>query len=199
MNHEEMLLKDFKDHQASMVIYTAPNITNQYETLTWMRPGTTVCGIIYTISHGYLIVRGDMGNAMYQVSGKQDFAFWAGTDLHYFKSKCVCSEQGRGYEWNDWCEATCKASIMQHFKDYKETPDVELLKEVFDVAYSRDEYTQWLRDYGSEFLGTHWHDCEPWDWGNITPIRCRAHHMGLKLAWAQLKKGVQNAEAAEAD
>ena len=193
-SNDEQILKSFRDHRACLNLLTVPDNRLKIQHLSWFKPGTSCYGVTYMAVGRDLIVRGDLGDAIYSVSDKQDFNFWARTGVDYFHGKCRASEGGRGYDWCDWAEAKCLEEIDRFVQEYYTDDDkvvpAELLAECKENVYNKDEFARWIDTNGEELMGPDWGECEPWEWGRVIPFRCHAHHLGLKLAWAQLKEGV---------
>ncbi len=143
-----------------------------------------------------LIVRGDYGEAIYTVTDSQPLRFWANTGLSYMKEKCRASEGGYGSKWNDWSEEECIDRIDEAIREHNdggETEHPELLEEFKGAACTQQDWEMYLmrNDYElAKLLGECWHDYGPWSWGEVPPVRLHCHHIGLKLAWAQVKDEV---------
>ena len=150
------LRKQFRDHKATLTDFESPNGL-RIQHLQWRKPGTGIFSIVYMTIMGDLIVRGDLGEAIYCVTGRQSLEFWAGNDITYFKKKCRASEGGRGSDWNEWSQQQCHRCIeeyvQQHYHADGEEPDQELYEMCMDAAWDKRGFEDWLLRYGPEFMG----------------------------------------------
>jgi len=168
----------FKDHVASYEIFRGPIC----EFLRWKKPGTSCYLVDYIVKDGFLIVTGDLGNAVYKWLSPVCLQDIASYSLDYFHSKCVASEGGRSTDWYEWSEEKAKKRIHDSFKD---TMDCKGYKKFLDAEvplHDVQEFKAWLITGDSyDMFGQDW-----WEWlpgiGNEIPIRCRAHLIGLKMA-----------------
>ena len=87
----------FKDHQATVIGGDAFAWSNGLTQIAWKRPNTSNYGVQYTVFGGYVVVTGDLGDAIYAVSSVLTFDRLLQLDWHYFWNKCVASEKGREY------------------------------------------------------------------------------------------------------
>ena len=155
--------------------------------LTWQRPDSGMYNTTYMRSGGLLIVYGDMGQAMYQVTGDHGFRWWADTDLSYFCGKCVASEVGR--EFVQWDANTAIDRVTEFIEETEETgldkTKVDLLKA---HAYDISEFQDALRDV------VDYETMEQlWDAGKVIHHRCIYHWLGLQMAVEQLAGTTNNA------
>lgn len=160
-----------------------------FNLIKWKRPDSNNYLILYIQTSGYLIVTGDVGNAIY-ASGMSTFKEWADCDTGYFAGKCVASEYGRQYK--EWDSDFLKPRIMEALKEHAEENEQEIDESWKDFAAfggscaisSQQEWIVWLTEYGRKFFGP-----DPSYWpadGYITSIRCKSHLIGLKMAVKQL-------------
>lgn len=85
--------------------------------IKWREPGTWNMAIVYYIDckMGYLMVAGDLGEAIYQWSPPIGINFLGGCDLSYFDSKCQASSCGeRGKTWNS---EVAEAQVREIFNE----------------------------------------------------------------------------------
>ena len=167
----------FKNHQAQHIVYR-----EDMESITWRQEETTNYYMHY-LKQGYnLIVTGDVGDAIYR-TGFTTFDEWARSDIGYFSSKCVASEDGRLYK--EWSSERIKQEVQETIK----AEDLSWSKFVkargpSSFAYEQEWY-QWLNECGDDFFG-----CDRSCWpvhGKQVAIRCRGHLIGLQMAMEQLK------------
>jgi hypothetical protein len=175
----------FQDHRAEHTT----TLEGIFDLIQWKRPLNNNYLMVYILIPGYLIVTGDVGDAIY-ASGLSTFKQWADCDIGYFAGKCVASESGRQYR--EWDSDFLKKRIMEALKEHAEENEQEIDKSWKDfVAYggsssmcSQQEWISWLTDKGSIFFGPD-PCCWPAD-GQIISIRCKGHLIGLKMAVKQL-------------
>lgn len=160
-----------------------------FNLIKWKRPNSNNYLIVYIQTPGYLIVTGDVGDAIY-ASGLSTFKQWADCNVGYFAGKCVASESGRQYK--EWDSDFLKPRIMEALKEHAEENKQEIDQSWKDFAAfggsgaisSQQEWVAWLAERGHIFFGL-----DPFDWpadGLITSIRCKGHLIGLKMAVKQL-------------
>ena len=179
---DEQIREWFKDHQ--IVTHTKyPDNSPISEFLRWKKLDTVHYLIDYIVKDGYLIVSGDLGDAIYQWSPPITLPMVAGFNLDYFHSKCQASEGGRTTDWYEWDEDTARQYVFDHFKDYQDCAGYKKFKDEHIPLYSKEEFNDWLHAADpTEIFGQDW-----WGWlpsiGNVFPIRCRAHLIGLQVAF----------------
>lgn len=66
--------------------------------IDWRRRDTSNYAMRYIITNGYVIVTGDVGDAIYWFGGELTYEKLLSFDWHYFVHKCCASEKGRSYE-----------------------------------------------------------------------------------------------------
>lgn len=172
----------FQDHVAE----DTRTLDGAFELIKWKRPKNNNYLVMYILVPGYLIVTGDVGDAIYS-SGLTTFKQWADCDITYFAGKCVASEYGRQYrEWdNDFLRDKVKEALKQ--SSDKSWKDLEDIGGSLTMS-SKHEWIGWLTEYGNEFFGPDRY-CWPAD-GKIIAMRCKAHLIGLKMAVEQLKETI---------
>jgi len=180
--------------------------------LVWREPGTNINSIEYRLINNYLLVFGDLGEAIYWWSSPHSFEWIAGLNLDYFRGKCQASEVGKDFkEWNE-------KQALEKAREYLE----EHIKEVFYEKY--DEADEKFKELVTKRVEEAWKDfCDdggdhsisyPQEWvewcnddsertqkyfgedywefiygiGETTHIRCVAHLYGLKMAMEQIQK-----------
>jgi len=168
----------FQDHKAEQT----KTLDGIFDSIKWKRPNNNNYLMIYMLVPGYLIVTGDVGDAIY-VSGLSTFKEWAGCDTGYFAGKCVASEYGRQYK--EWDSDFLRKRVKEDLAEFSDKSWEELDHCGGSAAMSsQQEWIAWLTEHGSGFFGS-----DPYDWpadGQITSIRCKGHLIGLKMAVEQL-------------
>ncbi len=82
----------FKDHKAELVPGGSDSIV-----ISWRKSGTSNYAMRFTIFDWYVVVTGDVGDAIYSFTGPVTMEKLYTFDWHYFTNKCVASETGRNY------------------------------------------------------------------------------------------------------
>ena len=174
---DEHIAEWFKDH---IVRESSPNV------IVFGKPASSDCLLRFRVDGPYLIVTGDLGDAIYRWSERVTFPWLAGLDLHYFKSKCQASEVGRRFD--EWDEEAARDRMKNWLE---QCPDrLEKFNELDgDLALlSEGEWHSWLSRNVYEISD----DGDGlWDIGMVTALRCRAHLIGLRLAVGAALKGGQ--------
>lgn len=153
-----------------------------FDLIKWKRPTNNNYLMIFIQMPGYLLVTGDVGDAIY-ASGLSTFKEWANCDLGYFAGKCVASENGRQYlEWDGDILKTRVKEALEQLSDYK-WEDLEAAGGS-SAMYHEQEWLIWLIEHGDNFFGPDRY-CWPTD-GKVISMRCRGHLTGLKMAVEQL-------------
>lgn len=109
--------KWFKDHKAGFTENSASTIIN------WQNPGSWNYGCRFIIHRRWLIVVGDIGEAVYEWGQDVTLEFLAGLDFHYFHGKCQASPEGRKFE--QWDTAVAKVNIQARIAELKALPEDE--------------------------------------------------------------------------
>ena len=170
----------FKDHEVKI------NSLGEINLLTWGKPGTSCYKIWYVLheKHGALMVYGDLGEAVYRWYGAVSFRDIASFDLDYFHGKTCASELGRVSENYEWDEGEAKRMIFEHFKDSMDCKGYKKFKDSFvsGMLYNKQEFISELNQNNNiDIFGQ-----DAWEWiygvGNVIPIRCQAHLIGIKMA-----------------
>jgi hypothetical protein len=111
----------FKHHTAKMerlVVPGRPEDTRATRIL-WLVPGQGAYAVEYIIRGRYLIVLGDLGEAVYAWGTEVTFEWLADmNDVHYFHGKAQASRDGGRYQI--WDERAAKAEIEHHFTESEE-------------------------------------------------------------------------------
>ena len=192
--HLPMIQRDFGNHVARLE--TLVRTTGSIEILHWSKPGTCAGQMLFMCWHNSLVVRGDYGEAVFDVSEKQSLKFWGNTDLSYFRQKCSASEGGKN--WQEWSQSKCDDSIDEHMKDLYTDEGVPIPMDEWDDSLTiadaaknatSDEYEfhRWLHDNADKLLGEYWMDLNPYSWGHVPPFRMKTMLLGLQMALAQLE------------
>lgn len=86
----------FSSHVASI---PADRIFSNIEpyVINWRSPDTGNYAMQFIIHRNYLVVLGDVGEAVYGWGQPLTLEFLKNCDWHYFAGKCVASETGRNY------------------------------------------------------------------------------------------------------
>ena len=180
--------------------------------LDWRRPGEVWYWVRYIISGRFLMVCGDIGEAVYEWSENLTWEFLAGCDSHYFASKCMASECGRGGRtWDsEVAEYNLQDNINRWAADEELTPiTVQRSYQIMtgwdcdptDFLSSSHAFYATIQEHGSipyaepttdEDTGKEIeHEMqdvyELGNLGEVIHIRISGHLEGIKMAWAQQK------------
>lgn len=167
--------------------------------LDFRRPGTRVYSVRYRIDGPYLIVTGDMGDAIHQWSSQLSWAFLADCTFGYFAEKCRAHPQGRSPK--GWDEDVAVAALRRIVTDPEERenygiPDRTTWARLtgddpdfwdWDAVdlWSREEWIAWLHEQGHDAFGADFYE-----WavgiGQVPDFHQLAHWKMLQLAVAQL-------------
>jgi hypothetical protein len=188
----ECLAREFKDHKASLIGLLCTDSV----TVDWRKPGTGVMAIRYRIDGKYLLVTGDMGDAIFAWSQPISFRFFANCGLDYFKEKCVAKPADIEARFFDtWCDHELRLTVdgqLEVMKDDEEDPEkIGELQGAFEsFGYDRQEWQQFLCSgnlkMDGELLSILYNG------GYRTHTRCRAMLLGLQMVHKQLEKmGIQ--------
>ncbi len=166
----------FKDHKHK-------SFTGADQTIFWDKPGTSKGAVIYNIVGTYLMVRGNIGAAIYQWPEEISLKFLADCEWDYFAEKCVASEHGKGFKI--WDGEAALEFIKEHLEAPSELWTKFQARKGEDALYSKNEWHEWLRLGGPALFGDNW-----WELGEIGMVvspECKAHLIGLKMI-AEMKK-----------
>lgn len=187
----------FKNHKAE-VITDETNQRGNTMVVNFSAPNTWNYGCRLIIHRRWLIVVGDMGEAVYEWGEDLTLQFLNRIDFGYFYGKCQASEEGRRLTFWDATEAI--ESIKYYHKEYGEdNPKLgralnELLERV-DRHTQRADFEEYLRrayDEGhvdGEILSAIKSS------GDQPHPRSIAHFVGLQMAIEQLTKNEEKTEA----
>lgn len=153
------------------------------EILRWKAPGTFLYFVEYIARQNTLMVRGDIGEAVYCWPGKISLEWVANHDLSYFHSKCQASEYGRMTQCYEWNDEKAERRIFEYFKDRKSCGKYHEFLEIIDHDFSQEALCH--RSDVSKIMGDDW-----WEWlggcGNEIPWRIAGHLVGLKMAFNKM-------------
>lgn len=171
----------FKDHQVMVRGFNSPGGT--VNELLFRSPESSNGWMHLQIVRGYcLVVLGDLGDAVYEWHGNPPLTFsWlADLDLHYFRSKCVASEDGRGFE--EWDEQSLAGRWERYIEGFEEGDRSALLEWWDDLdddeKFSRNMFNQAV----SRICGRRGLDGDGlYDLGMVPSVRCVMHWRALQL------------------
>lgn len=155
--------------------------------LIWAKPNTGIYRVDYHCHGRYLIVVGDIGDAVFAWSQNVDWDFLASCSLDYFLSKCQASPSGR--DFYQWSGDHMRAILADHLTDDEDGGTAKLTAAIEDGAHyhidDEQEWYAWVKD-NTEHLGS---DYGEWIMnGRIASVHAVGIFEGLKLAVAQLKE-----------
>ena len=191
VDHDKMIREEwFKDHRAAYSVLDDGQ-EHKVERLYWARPGSSFYSVLYLFYGGTLFIAGDLGEAVYRwhpdIGTLKDLAK---LDLDYFKGKCCASEVGRDFV--QWDEDKAAQRVREWLREErKHEPETKAWSDFLcddgrEALNHKDAWLRWLEDHGHEYFGDDWWEFAP-NFGQIISIRCRAHLIGIKMAFHQLK------------
>lgn len=185
--------KSFKDHVA-----TYRKIDDNLETLEFRNPGTSIHAVWFVRQYGVLMVFGDIFEATYMWSWDRriDLNWMADTNFGYFVSKCRASPHGREPKLFD--SNHLRKELEELFDKEKtwcsyEDEELNEIEKRFEEDHgwrnieSYIEWNAWLYENADEVFGADWHEFVP-D-GRRYDDCMIGHHVALKMAMEQIKKG----------
>ena len=184
------------------------NVFSPRENLIWSKPGSSMYRVDYLVYGHHLVVVGDLGEAVYGWSERVTLEWIAKLDLDYFAGKCEASEKGRHYV--QWSKEKAFDLIQSQWLPNFEGDAAGALEEFNEVngGEAIEDYHSWCRwlsddcslsgidselhreDNGTHFFGCDWTDGIP-NIGEETDIRCRAHLLGLRMAFLENRIATQ--------
>lgn len=183
----------FKDHKAVLIPAGAEE-TSPVIIINWQTPGSWNYGCRFIIHSRWLIVMGDIGEAVYEWSEDLTPEFLLGLDCGYFLSKCQSSETGRKFEeWDSEMAFKAVDDLTLSTRLKCEERNMRTPRWQDDLSHLRPHIDKF------EFEG---HLREAYEHGLEEELcydllaagmkpHCRAigHFVGLKMAISQLKAG----------
>jgi len=174
----------FQNHKATVLLESA----DQGTIISWQNPDSWNYGCHFIIHRRWLIVVGDIGEAVYEWSQDLTLEFLAGLDFHYFHGKCQASETGRRFtQWSsksafkcldDWLkenydESGAKSETIEELQSLTENSAEDEFKSVCDSVYRNGMDPEIC----SMFLEA----------GNVPNCRAIGHFVGLQMAIEYLR------------
>jgi len=144
--------------------------------IVWRQPGTSIYYVVYVIEGCFLIVLGDLGEAVYRWSEKIDWKFLNGLDFSYFHGKCRASPGG--VPWEEWSSEDCNKRLRDMFNE-NESLDKGHLEECLRWTHSESSWNTFMQESGCEIFGSDWWEVQ---FGKVPALGCVWHWHGLKLA-----------------
>lgn len=176
----QFIEKQFKHHSATAWRTSkCGDLERDTRRVLWAKRGTSAYKIEYSWWPGYLVVTGDVGEAVYSFYPDMSMEDFAGSDLYYFASKCTASEDGRGFE--SWDGDRAVGWLLDHC--WSGERNVEALLEMpyaIEAAYTRGEWLEFLNGPGCTAFGGVLDGLG--SIGLAISPRCRYHWLGLRCA-----------------
>lgn len=153
------------------------------EWVKFAKPGTNINMLCFNTFHGYLVIIGDLGDAVYQWNQAITLEWVAGCNLDYFVGKCQASQVGRNFvQWDTNKVMERLKEWKHHYEEYFGCPFPEDKEEMYyraESAAAEGEF-KWqcfLNDEGYELFD---YMEEEYSWGEITHCRAKLHLEALK-------------------
>ena len=87
----------FREHKARLYMLHADSTQEGFTVIEWRRQDHSNYAMQFTIMRNYVVVTGDVGDAIYCFGCELTLEKLASFDWAYFVGKCVASETGRDY------------------------------------------------------------------------------------------------------
>lgn len=191
--------KWFADHEAKVM---HENKETNFLHVRWKKPGSSTYWMDLFVTYDSLMVRGDLGEAIYCWHGRVTPEFLLDCELDYFMGKCEASEKGR--KPTDWIKAVALEWLDEQKRYMLECCDGDLSKEEserFDEVCDElralaDSKQGWLN-----YVNEHYHDeiqeafgDDAWESGvfsagEVVDVHNILHWHGMKLAFKALGYG----------
>lgn len=179
MRDQEKICREewFKDHVAKELFGETEH--GQTTIIEWKKPTSWNYGCRFIIHSQWLIVVGDMGEAVYQWGQNLDLKFLGQINFDYFMGKCRASPAGTRFRQWDHEKAEKRLDEIKDKtpKAYKNLKDACCHPEEFKMALHEAIY---YHDLDSEYASDL---CEA---GYIPDCMCVGHLVGLQMAIKQL-------------
>lgn len=149
--------------------------------MSWKRPGTVIDSVNMRIEGRYLLVWGDLGDAVYCWSQPISFKFLSGLNEDYFAGKCLASEAGRGFrEWNQEYAEEALEEMAATYAEESPAYDIEAREAIRDNAMeSQHSWYAWVYAGDGERIDKF---CELGDIGMKIHPWCSLHLGCIKMA-----------------
>lgn len=164
----------------------------------WQNPKSWNYGCRFIIHRQWLIVVGDIGEAVYQWSDDITLEFLAQLDFGYFLGKCQASEKGRDFSMWDSGVAEQKRSariaeiktpsqpLEEGEEEYPESPEADELEALEELeGQPEDEFKAKAQDY-YDATGDAEGAGDLSSMGKVPNCRAIGHFVGLQMAIKQL-------------
>jgi hypothetical protein len=145
------------------------------------KPGTSIDMLCFHFFGGYMMVVGDLGDAVYHWNQQATPEWVAGCNLDYFLGKCQASETGRDFKkWDiqDCLDDLEKWAIQDFNKEDKPRPDLSDAR--FAIEDGEIAWQAYLYDHGYETFGDEFYEFAP-KFGVRPHIRGVLHLAALKV------------------
>lgn len=192
---EQLTKSDFKDHVAK---YTEQGDMKRLE---WYKPGTRMFGMDVVFHRYFVIICGDLGEAVFECTWKTDLKNCANKNFGYFLGK-LSTIRGCKYDWEtddciedieDW-KSDKIADIEEELKEFPEDKEfyekkIAAIKEFVDDAQMeyKEEWMKYVADYDLEKINEDF-ETVLYNAGDRLNTRLYLYHIALKMAWEQIEK-----------
>lgn len=189
----------FKDHVATWIDKLPTGLIGCGATvISWQNPKSWNYGCRFIIHRQWLIVVGDIGEAVYQWGGNITLEFLAQIDFGYFLGKCQASEKGRDFSMWDSGVAEQKRSariaeiktpsqpLEEGEEEYPESPEADELEALEELeGQPEDEFKAKAQEY-YDATGDAEGAGDLSSMGKVPNCRAIGHFVGLQMAIKQL-------------
>jgi hypothetical protein len=192
---EQLAKSDFKDHVAKYADQ------GDMKRLEWNKPGTRMFGMDVIFHGNFVIICGDLGEAVYECTWKTSLKSCADNNFSYFLGKLRTVSYGK-HKWdqddcNEDIEEWKKDRISEIKEEIEEYPGdkehyekkIAAINEFVDCAQT-DFKERWINYVADQDLDKLGEDCdtELFKAGERLNSRLYLYHIALKMAWEQIEK-----------
>lgn len=174
-----------------------PEVSGDGLHIRFATPGTSVYSANFRISGGFLLVWGDVDDAVYRWGERLTWEFLRSLrSFDYFASKCMAHPEGR--RARGW-DGDVAWEVLQQYLDerIRDTLTPHELRDLEWASATREDWSSFLHSERADaLLGDDW-----WDWaasiGDVPDLGMMAHWVMLREAVSRMaSSGVRDAAGA---
>jgi hypothetical protein len=173
----------FQCHKATLTQH------GNLQVLDWRRPNTGYYAVRYIFDRNMLYISGDLGDAIFRLSGKASVHQIADYNLDYLEGKMTAFSDNR----RDFDQEKATRYLEEWVSEnpeykFKHNDTIDELFKIIRYCSSIKEWETHIYNYSNELPNA-------WEWlpniGNIIPIRIHAYLIGIKMANEQLNREIK--------
>lgn len=150
--------------------------------INWQKPTSWNYGCRFIIHSQWLIVVGDLGEAVYQWGQNIDLKFLGQINFDYFMGKCRASEVGTKFRM--WCGRTAHDALQHQLAECSR--EEKRFIESINIGTPKDEFDNLLLEAVHHGGVDYDFAASVSECGYIPNCRCVGHFVGLQMAIKQL-------------